>query len=122
LPIRLTMGQKVEDAEDVRSIRAKAEELWEECREQARTNPSMAADLREKYLRAVDSRLLENPVVRVKAYGQGDAVRAEDESLRKLNHRSILRRYACLNDPTFGACLFMEAFRGKTLEHIARRR
>jgi serine/threonine protein kinase len=122
LPIRLTIGQKVEDAEDVRSIRVKAEQLWQECREQARLNPSRAAELREKYLRAIDSRLLENPLVRVKAYGRKGADRAEDEALRKLNHRGIIRRYACFNDPTLGACLFMEAFRGKTLEHIARRR
>ena len=122
LPIRLTIGQKVEDGDDVRAIRAKAEELWQECREQARTNPSRAAELREKYLRAIDGRLLENPLVRVKAYGRKGADRAEDEALRKLNHRSIIRRYARLIDPTLGACLFTEAFRGKTLEHIVRRR
>jgi serine/threonine protein kinase len=122
LPIRFTIGQKVEDAEDARSIRDKAEGLWQECRDQARTHPSRAAELREKYLRAIDTRLLENPVVRVKVYGKKGADRAEDEALKRLNHRGILRRYACLVDPALGTCLFIEAFRGKTLEHIARRR
>jgi hypothetical protein len=119
LPIRFTIGQKVEDAEDAVHP-SQGEGLWQECRDQARTHPSRAAELREKYLRAIDARLLENPVVRVKVYGKKGADRAEDEALKRLNHRGILRRYACLVDPALGTCLFIEAFRGKTLEHIAR--
>lgn len=123
LPIRFTMGQgPLGEPGEVESIRRKADELWQECREQARVNPPRAAELRERYLRVIDSRLLENPVVMVKVLGRNSPDRREDEALRKLNHRNIVRRYACVEDPALGACLFTESFRGKTLEHIWRRR
>jgi serine/threonine protein kinase len=122
LPIRFTIGQRLEEPEEAQLVRTKAESLWQECRDQARTNPSRAAELREHYLRGIDSRLIENPVVRVKVYGKKGADRAENDALRKLNHRGIIRRYACVEDPRIGTCLFTEAFRAKSLEYIWARR
>ena len=123
LPIKFTMGQgPIVEGDEVAQIRKKADELWQEYREQARTNPSRAAELRERYLRVIDSRLVENPLVLVKTLGPKDSDRGEDRALRRLNHRNIVRRYGCVEDPGFGLCLFTEAFRGKTLDAIWRRR
>src|ERR1043166_5301472 len=93
LPIKFTMGQgPIVEGDEVAQIRKKADELWQEYREQARTNPSRAAELRERYLRVIDSRLVENPLVLVKTLGPKDSDRGEDRALRRLNHRNIVRR------------------------------
>src|SRR6185436_3915050 len=77
----------------------------------------------------IDSRLLENPslVVKAPAHQGGsskdtDRLIGEDNALRRLNHRNIVRRYARVDDPTLGPCVLLEHVQGKTIDRIWRRR
>ncbi len=134
LAIPFTMGAgSVRDEEQIRAIRGRAEELWQEWREHMRTRPDAAARGREQYLRAIDARLLYNPRVAVKVLRREppdnldrqamiQRFAGEDRALRKLNHRNILRRYASIVDPRLGPCILLEHVAGKSLERIWRRR
>jgi serine/threonine protein kinase len=134
LNIPFTFGKgTVPDEEQARAIRRRADELWEEWRALAQADPLAAAEKRQRYLRIVDARLAENPRLAVKVLrrGEGDTdekrslasrFAREDEALRRLNHRNIVRRYACVSDPRLGPCILMEQVNGKTLEKIWRKR
>jgi len=134
LNIPFTFGKgTVPDPDQIVAIRRRAAELWEECRKLAAGDPAVAAEKRRYYLRIIDNRLASNPEVLVKVLrrGGGDSaeIRAfaarfsrEDEALRRLNHRNIIRRYACVVDPKFGPCILVERVPGKTLERIWRSR
>jgi len=107
----------------VTAIRARADALWQEYKSGANVKN------RERYLRVIDGRLLENPglAVRTPAH-QGpeskdtERLLGEDRALRKLNHRNIVRRYARVDDPALGPCILLEHVQGKTLDRIWRRR
>jgi serine/threonine protein kinase len=134
LDLPFTFGQgALGDEAQGRRIRARADELWQELQKDLRENPARAAESRDRYLRAIDSRLASGPRVSIRlmrrgAKGEGDRAlfaglfRAEDQALRPLNHPNVIRRYACLSDPRVGPVLFLEQIRGKTLERIWRRR
>jgi serine/threonine protein kinase len=127
---KFTIGKgPIEDEAIVKFIRTKAETLWKEFREIAAGQADHALKLREQYLRVIDSRLLENPglVVKAPAHQGGsskdsDRLLGEDRALRRLNHRNIVRRYARVDDPTLGPCIMLEHVQGKTLDRIWRRR
>jgi serine/threonine protein kinase len=127
---KFTIGKgPIEDEAIVRFIRGRAETLWKEFREMSAAHADQALKLREEYLRVIDSRLLENPGLAVKAPAhQGgsskdtDRLIGEDRALRRLNHRNIVRRYARVEDPTLGPCIMLEHVQGKTLDRIWRRR
>jgi len=127
---KFTIGKgAIEDEAVVRSIRERAETLWKEFRDIASAQPDQALKLRDEYLRVVDSRLVENPALAIKAPAhQGgsskdtDRLLGEDRALRRLNHRNIVRRYARVDDPTVGPCIMLEHVQGKTLDRIWRRR
>jgi serine/threonine protein kinase len=131
LEIPFTIGRgPIEDEAHVRAIRARADALWEECRA---LPPDAAARARERYVRALDSRLGGEARVAVKVARRGASegssprpwaqlLLREDEALRKLNHPHILRRYGRIVDPRLGMCLFLERVPGKSLERVWRRR
>jgi serine/threonine protein kinase len=127
---KFTIGKgPIEDPAVVEAIRAKADALWKEFKSMAASQADLALKTRETYLRVIDSRLLENPSLAVKAPAhQGGASKdsdrliGEDRALRKLNHRNIVRRYARIEDPTIGPCVLLEHVQGKTLDRIWRRR
>jgi serine/threonine protein kinase len=107
----------------VTAIRARADILWQEYKSGANVKN------RERYLRVIDGRLLENPGLAVRAPAhQGpeskdtERLLGEDRALRKLNHRNIVRRYARVDDPALGPCILLEHVQGKTLDRIWRRR
>jgi serine/threonine protein kinase len=120
---KFTIGKgPITDAGVIAAIRARADELWKEFR-------SGAAKNRERYLRVIDGRLLDNPSLSVRAPSRlgdeskdTDRLLSEDRALRKLNHRNIVRRYARIEDPTLGPCILLEHVQGKTLDRIWRRR
>jgi len=120
---RFTIGKgPITDEGVIAAIRARADELWAEFRGQAAKN-------RERYLRVIDGRLLENASLAVRAPARlgaeskdPDRLLGEDRALRKLNHRNIIRRYARVEDPTLGPCILLEHVQGKTLDRIWRRR
>lgn len=127
---KFTIGKgPIQDAAVVHSIRDRADALWKEFRAQAAVDADAALKARDRYLRVVDSRLLQNPALAVKAPAhQGgsskdtDRLINEDRALRKLNHRNIVRRYARVDDPELGPCILLEHVQGKTLDRIWRRR
>ena len=127
---KFTIGKgAIEDETIVRAIRFRAEELWKEFRGVAAAQPDQALKARERYLRVIDPRLVENPglVVKAPAHQGGsskdtDRLLGEDRALRRLNHRNIVRRYALVEDPSLGPCILMEHVQGKTLDRIWRRR
>ncbi len=120
---KFTIGKgPITDEKVIAAIRARADELWKEFRGGAAKN-------RERYLRVIDGRLLENPSLAVRAPARlgdeskdPDRLLGEDRALRKLNHRNIVRRYARIEDPTLGPCILLEHVQGKTLDRIWRRR
>ncbi len=130
IDVKFTMGQSVTDPALQQQIRDRADALWKEFRVQAATQQGLASKTRERYARALDSRLVANPHVDVKiavrqgGEGGGDVPRllGEDAALRKLNHRNIVRRYGRIKDPQMGPVLFVEHVPGKSLERIWRRR
>lgn len=131
LDIPFTIGRgPLEDEAQVRAVRARADALWEQCRA---LPPDAAGRTRERYLRALDSRLRADAPVTVKVARRGASegpnprpwaqlLLREDEALRKLHHPNILRRYGRVTDPRLGLCLFLERVPGKTLERVWRRR
>lgn len=131
LEIPFTIGRgPVEEEAQVRAIRARADALWAEFRALA---PDEAARARDRYRRALDSRLDPEGRVMVKVARRGASegpsprpwaqlLLREDEALRKLRHPHILRRYGRLVDPRLGLCLLLERVPGKTLERVWRRR
>ena len=131
LPFTLGKGRMTDPAQ-VQAVRARADELWAEYRGLARAYPDLAAKTREGYLRVIDGRLPGNPRVAVRVFRSdveggdsaafSDRFTLEDQSLRALNHRNILRRYAGIVDSKLGPCLFMEHVGGKSLDRICRRR
>ncbi len=132
IPFAFGRGKPL-DEEQLRAIRRRADELWEELRALAARDAALAEEQRRRYLRIIDNRLASNPgvVVKVLRRGEGDGAEIrsfaarfarEDEALRRLNHRNILRRYACIVDPRFGPCAVHERVSGKTLEQIWRSR
>ena len=125
IPFRYGQGHLAKE-EHVLAIRERAARLWEEYREGAN------AELKAKYLRVIDGRLLKNPAVAVKVLRSEGMSREEsarcaarfareDHALRRLNHKNIIRRYACLQDPDLGPCLFLERVEGRTLDEVLRR-
>ncbi len=132
LPFTFGQGPITKDAA-IHAIREKGAALWKEYRQEARIDPQKSAKTRERYLRIIDGRLLQNPHVAVKVLRQDetdDAARdrhrlqftVEDAALRRLNHKGIIRRYARVDDPSLGPCLFMEQIEGKSLEQVLQRR
>lgn len=127
---KFTIGKgPIEDAGVVQAIRDRADVLWKEFRTLAASDADGALKARDRYLRVIDSRLLQNPGLAVKAPAhQGatskdtDRLVGEDIALRKLNHRNIVRRYARIDDPSLGPCVLFEHVQGKTLDRIWRRR
>lgn len=127
---KFTIGKgPIENPDLVRAIRDRADQLWKEFRAQAAQDADGALKSRDRYLRVIDSRLLQNPSLAVKAPAhQGGASKdtdrliGEDLALRKLNHRNIVRRYARVEDPELGPCVLLEHVQGKTLDRIWRRR
>ena len=126
---KFTIGKAIEEPEIVQAIRKKGETLWRDFKLQAAVDPDGALKTREEYLRVIDSRLIDNPSLAVKAPAhQGgsskdsDRLVGEDRALRKLNHRNIVRRYARIEDPQLGPCVLLEHVQGKTLDRIWRRR
>jgi serine/threonine protein kinase len=127
---KFTIGKgPIEDPAVVQAIRNRADVLWKEFRSLAASDADGALKARDRYLRVVDSRLLQNPSLAVKAPAhQGgsskdtDRLIGEDRALRKLNHRNIVRRYARVEDPSLGPCVLLEHVQGKTLDRIWRRR
>src|SRR5436190_18521889 len=121
---KFTIGKgPIENADVIAAIRARADTLWKEYKAGANVTT------RERYLRVIDGRLLENPGLAVRAPAhQGEASKdtdrliGEDRALRKLNHRNIVRRYARVDDPQLGTCIMLEHVQGKTLDRIWRRR
>lgn len=121
---KFTIGKgPITDEGLIGAIRRRADELWKEFKAGANVRN------RERYLRVIDTRLLENPSLAVRAPAhQGieskdsDRLLGEDRALQKLNHRNIVRRYARVDDPTLGPCILMEHVQGKTLDRIWRRR
>lgn len=134
LTIPFTIGAgPVREEEQIRAIRGRAKELWEEWRNHMRSRPDEAARGRERYLRAIDVRLLSNPRVAVKVMRRDppenldrqamiQRFAGEDRALRKLNHRNIVRRYASIADPKVGPSILLEHVAGKSLDRIWRRR
>jgi serine/threonine protein kinase len=127
IPFRYGQGHLAKE-EHVRAIRDRAAKLWEEFRR----SPASRSELREKYLRVIDSRLLKNSAVAVKVLrseglGREEAARCaarfarEDHALRQLNHKNIIRRYACVQDAELGPCLFLERVEGRTLDEVVKR-
>jgi serine/threonine protein kinase len=120
---KFTIGKgPIPEESVVAAIRARADELWKEFRGEAAKN-------RERYLRVIDGRLLENASLAVRSPARlgaeskdPDRLTGEDRALRKLNHRNIVRRYARIDDPTLGPCILLEHVQGKTLDRIWRRR
>lgn len=126
IPFRYGQGPITKE-EYVQAVRERAVKLWEEF--QAKGSPS---ELRDKYYRAVDSRLLKNPAVAVKVLRRegmskeelsrcAGRFRCEDYALRRLNHKNIIRRYACIQDAELGPCLFLERLEGRTLDEVLKR-
>lgn len=126
-------GDPITDGEQVRAIRTRSDQLWGEFQRQSKEEPVEARKAQEGYLRVIDSRLLKNPHLAVKVLRKDRADEAtqrkiidkftrENLALRKLNHRNIIRRYACLDDPKMGPCLLLEYIRGRSLEQIWQRR
>jgi serine/threonine protein kinase len=126
IPFRYGQGHLAKE-DHVLAIRDRATRLWEEFRR----SPARA-ELQRKYLRVIDGRLLKNTAVAVKVLrSEGlereEAARCaarfarEDHALRKLNHKNIIRRYACLQDPELGPCLFLERVEGRTLDEVLKR-
>ena len=121
---KFTIGKgPIEDEKVIAAIRERADQLWQEYKSGA------SVKNRERYLRVIDGRLLENPGLAVRAPAhQGaeskdtDRLIGEDRALRKLNHRNIVRRYARVDDPSLGPCILLEHVQGKTLDRIWRRR
>jgi serine/threonine protein kinase len=121
---KFTIGKgPVEDAAVIAAIRERADQLWKEYKAGANVKN------RERYLRVIDGRLLENPGLAVRAPAHRepeskdtDRLIGEDRALRKLNHRNIVRRYARVEDPQLGPCILLEHVQGKTLDRIWRRR
>ena len=120
---KFTIGKgPIAEESVVAAIRERADVLWKEY------NGGASVKNRERYLRVIDGRLLENPGLAVRAPAhQGESKDAErliseDRALRKLNHRNIVRRYARVDDPTLGPCILLEHVQGKTLDRIWRRR
>jgi len=121
---KFTIGKgPITDEGLVAAIRKRADDLWKEFKAGANVRN------RERYLRVIDTRLLDNPSLAVRAPAhQGveskdsDRLLGEDRALQKLNHRNIVRRYARVDDPTLGPCILMEHVQGKTLDRIWRRR
>src|SRR5258706_6844892 len=107
---KFTIGKgPIEDPAVVQAIRDRADVLWKEFRGQAAVEVDLALKSRDRYLRVVDSRLVENPSLAVKtpAHQGGsskdtDRLIGEDRALRRLNHRNIVRRYARVDDPQLG--------------------
>src|SRR5687767_5567634 len=65
---KFTIGKgPIEDPAIVQAIRDRAEALWQEFRMQAASDADLALKSRERYLRVIDSRLLENPSLAVKS-------------------------------------------------------
>src|SRR5262245_43721669 len=127
---KFTIGKgPIEDESVVKGIRFKAETLWKEFRDLAAAQPDQALKTRERYLRVIDARLIDNSGIVVKAPAhQGgsskdtDRLLGEDRALRRLNHRNIVRRYARVDEATLGPCIILEQVVGKTLDRIWRRR
>ena len=126
IPFRYGQGPLGKD-EHIRAVRDRAEALWTEFQDNGR--PQETA---EKYLRTIDARLLKNPRVAVKVLRRegltkdelsrcASRFRCEDYALRRLNHKNIIRRYAGLQDPELGPCLFLEKLEGRTLDEAMRR-
>jgi serine/threonine protein kinase len=121
---KFTIGKgRITDEGLIAAIRKRADDLWKEFKAGANVKN------RERYLRVIDGRLLDNPGLAVRAPAhQGieskdsDRLLGEDRALQKLNHRNIIRRYARVDDPTLGPCILMEHVQGKTLDRIWRRR
>ena len=121
---KFTIGKgPIEDPKVVAAIRERADVLWKEYRSGSNVKN------RERYLRVIDGRLLENPGLAVRApahqgveYKDTERLLSEDRALRKLNHRNIVRRYARVDDPSLGPCILLEHVQGKTLDRIWRRR
>src|SRR5258706_1707278 len=119
---KFTIGKgPIEDVGVVQAIRDRADALWKEFRALAAADADGALKARDRYLRVIDSRLLQNPGLAVKAPAhQGgtskdtDRLVGEDIALRKLNHRNIVRRYARIDDPSLGPCVLFEHVQGKT--------
>ncbi len=119
--------------EQAQAIRRRGDELWEEFRVLSQRDPEAASEQRRRYLRIIDNRLATNPqvVVKVVRRGEGDPAERkalaaqfarEEEGLRRLNHRNILRRYACVVDRKLGPCMVLQKVQGKTLERVWRAR
>ncbi len=132
IPFTFGQGPLTKDAA-IHAIREKGEALWEEIHQQMRSEPAKAAKSREKYLRIIDGRLLQNPHVAVKVLRQDETdpevlqrhrmqFTVEDTALKRLNHKGIIRRYARVDEPTLGPCLFLEQIEGKSLEQLLHRR
>ncbi|HYF00148.1 MAG TPA: protein kinase, partial [Planctomycetota bacterium] len=127
LDIKFTFGAgPILKTEAVEAIRRRAAELSAEYR------AGQDKALREKYLRIIDSRLVQNPRVAFKVLHRGGVSAAEhtraaerfsreDGALRRVNHRNIIRRYGRLEDPTLGPCLMIEHVEGRTLDEVLRR-
>jgi serine/threonine protein kinase len=126
LDLPFTFGQPPSKPEIQKAIRDRAAELSRAHR--AKPDPAQ----REAWLRTIDSRLLRNPVIAVKVLrreglSKADLAKAaerfarEDRALRRLNHRNVIRRFARIEDPELGPCLFLEHVEGRTLEETLRR-
>jgi serine/threonine protein kinase len=121
---KFTIGKgPITDPAVIATIRARADALWKELKS------GQAEKARERYLRVIDGRLLENASLAVRVPARvgaeskdADRLLSEDRALRKLNHRNIVRRYAKVEDPTLGPCILLEHVQGKTLDRIWRRR
>lgn len=126
IPFRYGQGHLAKE-EHVRKIRETAARLYAEYK----ASP-VKGELKAKYLRMIDGRLLKNQVVAVKVLrkegmDRDESARCaarfarEDHALRRLNHKNIIRRYACLQDPDLGPCLFLERVEGRTLDEVMKR-
>jgi serine/threonine protein kinase len=134
LDIPFTFGQgPITKDVAIQAIRQKGDALWKELHGEMRSDPTKAAKSRERFLRIIDGRLLQNPNVAVKVLRQDETdpdvlerhrmqFTVEDTALKRLNHKGIIRRYARVDEPTLGPCLFLEQIEGKSLEQLLHRR
>lgn len=127
LDIKFTFGAGPTSKSDhVAAIRRRAEELSAEFKQ------SRDTALRDKYLRIIDSRLVQNSRVAFKVLHReglssaeltkaAERFSREDGALKRVNHRNIIRRYGRLEDPGLGPCLLIEHVEGRTLDEVLRR-
>jgi serine/threonine protein kinase len=134
LDIPFTFGKgPIADERTLQAIRDRADTLWEEYRSQQSQDPDLARKTRERYLGVIDRRLLKNPEIAIKVLRRDaadgtirqayeDQFERENQALRKLDHRNVIRRFASIEEPKLGPCLLLEHIQGRTLEQALDRR